>query len=85
MNMAKSEPETMQAVLQMIRDQYGSVEGYLEKTTKLRQEDFNMIRKNLIASRDGRSMYQTLLGFVLVILTVLVAMAVMNLQNTIRS
>ncbi|KAF8664378.1 hypothetical protein AX16_000749 [Volvariella volvacea WC 439] len=48
MNMAKSEPETMAALLETIREDYGGVEEYLLKYSNLSLEDFHVIRTNLI-------------------------------------
>ncbi|TFK75382.1 hypothetical protein BDN72DRAFT_832249 [Pluteus cervinus] len=46
-NMGKSEPETMKAVLQVIREKYGGVEQYLQTKTNLTAEDLRIIRDNL--------------------------------------
>ncbi|KAK7052863.1 hypothetical protein VNI00_004182 [Paramarasmius palmivorus] len=48
MNMGSSRPETMAAVLKMIRERYGGAEGYLKSHTSLDDNDIQHLRQNLL-------------------------------------
>lgn len=44
--------DTMRATLAMIREKYGSAEGYLKQNTSLTDDDIARIRENLKPSSD---------------------------------
>lgn len=44
-------PGTMLAVLGMIREKFGSVEGYLKTHTSLDDKDIEIIRANVLAPK----------------------------------
>lgn len=44
-------PGTMLAVLEMIREKFGSAEGYLKTHTSLDDKDIEVIRANILAPK----------------------------------
>ncbi|KAJ7478632.1 protein-tyrosine phosphatase-like protein [Mycena galericulata] len=48
MKMASSKPETMVATLNMIREKYGSAEGWVTSHTSLTEQDLLALRQNLL-------------------------------------
>ncbi|KAJ6534015.1 protein-tyrosine phosphatase-like protein [Mycena vulgaris] len=48
MKMASSKPETMMATLKMVREKYGSAEGWLASHTSLTELDLVALRQNLL-------------------------------------
>ncbi|THV06664.1 hypothetical protein K435DRAFT_773023 [Dendrothele bispora CBS 962.96] len=48
MNMGSARSETMIATLKMIREKYGSAEGYLKSHTNIKDEDIQKLRENLL-------------------------------------
>ncbi|KAJ7286863.1 protein-tyrosine phosphatase-like protein [Mycena rebaudengoi] len=51
MKMASSRPQTMLATLNMIREKYGSAEGYVTSHTSLTAEDVLKLRQNLVVNQ----------------------------------
>ncbi|KAJ7647914.1 protein-tyrosine phosphatase-like protein [Roridomyces roridus] len=50
MKMANSKPETMLATLKMIRETYGSAEGWLTSHTSLTEQDVLVLRQNYVVA-----------------------------------
>ncbi|KAJ7686059.1 protein-tyrosine phosphatase-like protein [Mycena rosella] len=48
MKMASSRPETMRATLNMVREKYGSAEGWVTSHTSLTEQDLVALRQNLL-------------------------------------
>ncbi|KAJ7198464.1 protein-tyrosine phosphatase-like protein [Mycena pura] len=51
-NMGSSKEETMMVILAMIREEYGGAAGYLTARTGLREEDLEVVRKNLTVAKE---------------------------------